>query len=52
METCQLLEDQISLLKEARPADTAKYDQFLAQVEQARLGLKDVRGKGKSDILD
>jgi hypothetical protein len=51
MGVCRLLEDQISLLKEARPGEISRYDAFLSQVEQAKADLKRTEAKGKKDII-
>jgi hypothetical protein len=51
MGICRLLEDQISLLKEARPGEVARYDDFLGFVEQAKAGLKATEKKAKKDII-
>jgi hypothetical protein len=51
IDVCRLLEEQISLMKEARPEGMARYDMFLAQVEQARSGLKAVKVKAKKNLI-
>ncbi|MDD5200601.1 MAG: hypothetical protein PHC88_12470 [Terrimicrobiaceae bacterium] len=48
---CQLLTDQISLMKEARPSEVRRYDDFLTQVNRAANDLTAVRGKAKKDLL-
>ena len=49
---CQLLMDQISLMKEARPSETRHYDHFLDQVEQTSGRLQALQTKAKKDLLD
>jgi len=51
MGICQLLEDQISLLKEARPSEFSRYQDFLVRVEQAKAALKETGVKAKKDLL-
>jgi hypothetical protein len=51
IDVCQLLDEQISLMKEARPAEISLYDNFLAQVEQARVALKTVEVKAKKSLI-
>jgi len=48
---CGLLEEQLSLLKEARPGEVPRYDAFLAQVEQVKDALKKTEKKAKADII-
>jgi hypothetical protein len=49
---CQLLVDQISLMKEARPSQVGRYDGFLAQVDQTSNDLKVLQVKAKKDLLN
>jgi len=51
MGICRLLEDQISLLKEARPGEVSRYDDFLSFVEQAKADLKATEAKAKKDLI-
>jgi hypothetical protein len=48
---CGLLQEQIGLLKEARPGETARYDQQLARVEDTLASLQEVEIRAKKDIL-
>jgi hypothetical protein len=48
---CGLLQEQIALLKEARPSLSGRYDEQLSRVELTRASLQDVEIKAKKDIL-
>lgn len=48
---CQLLVDQISLMKEARPSEVRRYDEALVEVNETAGSLKELQVKAKKDLL-
>ncbi|MGH8048307.1 MAG: type II secretion system protein GspD, partial [Chthoniobacterales bacterium] len=48
---CGLLQEQIGLLKEARPGSAGHYDEQLARVDITLAGLQELEIKAKKDIL-
>jgi len=51
VDVCELLMDQISLMKEARPSEVARYDDFLAVVDRTTDDLNRLRSKAKKGYI-